>query len=223
MPVKIGAITIGQSPRTDVIPEIQPLLGGVKLAECGALDGLSPKDIAPFAPEAGECILVTRLFDGTSVRIAERHILPRIQTLTETLISDGAAAILMLCTGEFPPFRCEKPLIYPQVILHHFVAGVIDRQRLGIITPDVSQIPQSLHRWHKNGIEDVIVEASNPYMDAFSAVSAACALKERGAALIVLDCIGYTAAMKASIQKQTGLPVILPRTVAARAVAELFG
>ena len=39
---KIGAITVGQSPRVDLIPEIQPILGdSVEIIQAGALDGLS--------------------------------------------------------------------------------------------------------------------------------------------------------------------------------------
>ena len=38
--VKIGAVTIGQSPRTDVTCDILPILGdNVQLLEAGALDG----------------------------------------------------------------------------------------------------------------------------------------------------------------------------------------
>ncbi|MGL5514464.1 MAG: AroM family protein [Sporomusa sp.] len=48
-------------------------------------------------------------------------------------------------------------------------------------------------------------------------------LKQQGAQLVVMDCIGYTCTMKNAVAKLTGLPVVLPRTVAARAVAELFG
>ena len=44
---KIGAITVGQSPRVDLIPEIQPILGdSVEIIQAGALDGLSKEEIA---------------------------------------------------------------------------------------------------------------------------------------------------------------------------------
>ena len=49
MKKKIGAITIGQSPRIDVIPEMQEILGeNVIILEAGALDGLTKKDIEKF-------------------------------------------------------------------------------------------------------------------------------------------------------------------------------
>lgn len=41
--VKIGAITVGQSPRVDVTPDLWPIFGpNVELIEAGGLDGLSP-------------------------------------------------------------------------------------------------------------------------------------------------------------------------------------
>ena len=36
----LGTVTIGQAPRTDLIPEIKQFLGdGVEILEAGALDG----------------------------------------------------------------------------------------------------------------------------------------------------------------------------------------
>ena len=49
MKKKIGAITIGQSPRIDVIPEMQEILGeNVIILEAGALDGLTKEEIEEF-------------------------------------------------------------------------------------------------------------------------------------------------------------------------------
>ena len=78
--MKIGAITIGQAPRTDVTEDIMRLFDGkVELLQRGGLDGLTKEEIARFAPEKGDYVLVSRLTDGSSVTFAERHILPRLQ------------------------------------------------------------------------------------------------------------------------------------------------
>ena len=48
---KVGLITVGQSPRSDVVPDMAAILGGdVEILEAGALDGLSREQIAPLAP-----------------------------------------------------------------------------------------------------------------------------------------------------------------------------
>lgn len=223
MACKIGTITIGQSPRTDVLPEIKELLGDVIIEERGALDGLSVEEIQKFAPSESDYMLVTRLRDGHSVQIAEKYILERMQAHIDSLCRQGADGILLLCTGEFPAFACAKPLLYPQRLLQYFVTGAVSDQRVGILTPAPGQIQQAIVRWTQNGQKDILVEAANPYAGEAPVTHASLALKQQGAQLIVMDCIGYTCTMKNAVAKLTGLPVVLPRTVAARAVAELFG
>lgn len=50
--MKIGAVTIGQSPRVDVTPDIMPIFGEqVELIQAGALDGLSREEIERMAPK----------------------------------------------------------------------------------------------------------------------------------------------------------------------------
>lgn len=220
---KIGAITVGQSPRSDVVPEMVGLLGAVELEQRGALDGLTTDEIAAISPEPGDYVLVTRLRDGSSVRIAEKHILQRMQIHMDDLLSKGAEGILLLCTGEFPSFQCSKPILYPQRLLQHFTAGTVGDRNVGILTPDISQVLQARRRWQENGVKEVIVEPASPYGNPADVIKAAQKLKEQGAQAVVMDCIGYTCTMKQEIVKLTGLPTILPRTVAARAVAELFG
>ena len=48
---KIGLLTIGQSPRVDMTPEMAPLLGDdCEFIEAGAIDDLSLEEIEAFAP-----------------------------------------------------------------------------------------------------------------------------------------------------------------------------
>ena len=42
---RIGAVTIGQSPRSDVMVDIKPILGpDIEIVEAGALDGLGKEE-----------------------------------------------------------------------------------------------------------------------------------------------------------------------------------
>lgn len=68
--MKVGAITIGQSPRADVVQELLPLMGEqVELIQAGALDGLTREDIQAFAPGPEDYTLISRLRDGSSVML----------------------------------------------------------------------------------------------------------------------------------------------------------
>jgi protein AroM len=220
---KVGAITIGQSPRTDVVPEMLEVLGpSVEILEGGALDGLSTDAIASMAPREGQYVLVTRLRDGSSVHVAKEQILPRMQEQIDRLVAAGAEAIALLCTGEFPAFRSRRLLVEPQPVLQHFVAGVAGGRRLGAVVPAREQVEQGTRRWKASGAGEVCVVAGSPYADIGELERAAVALKDWGAELIVLDCIGFTGAMKARAAAIVGVPVILPRTVLARTLAELL-
>ena len=47
----IGLVTIGQSPRSDVVPDMAAILGpAVEIREAGALDGLARSEIDALAP-----------------------------------------------------------------------------------------------------------------------------------------------------------------------------
>ncbi|WP_084665805.1 AroM family protein [Thermanaeromonas toyohensis] len=219
---KVGAITIGQSPRVDVVPEMKEILGeNIEIIEGGALDGLTQEEIAALAPGPEDYVLVTRLRDGSSVRIAERYIVPRMQTQIDKLVAEGAEIIVLLCTGEFPNFSSSKLILKPQVILHHFTSGIATGRRLGVIVPDKDQVEQARARWA--GVGEVLrVEAASPYGPREEIWRAASSLKEWQAEVIVLDCIGFNLQMKREVNQHTGVPVILPRTVLARTLQELL-
>ena len=219
---KIGVITIGQSPRVDVVPEMLEILGpDVELIEGGALDGLAPHEIAEMGPRDGDYLLITRLQDGTAVQVAKRHIVGRMQAEIDRLEAAGAEAIALLCTGEFPAFRSSRLVVEPQAVLNHFVAGVAGGRRLGAVVPDREQIEHGTLRW-RGAAGDLRVEAGSPYADISELEHAITQLRGWGAELRVLDCIGFTCAMKARAAAIAGVPVILPRTVLARTLAELL-
>lgn len=220
----IGTVTIGQSPRTDVVPEMLSLIGPhVEVVEAGALDGLSKEEIAAFAPKKGDYVLVTRLTDGSSVQVAEQYITPRITEKINGHFKNGIPLVLLLCTGEFPGFEAGGLLIRPQKVLYNAVAAVAEGQRLGILTPSPDQVEQAEGRWRTVGKEAKAVPSS-PYVDGMEAAArAARELKEWGAQLTVLDCMGYTMEMQKLVREITGRPVILARGIAARTVAELVG
>jgi protein AroM len=219
MPHRIGAITIGQSPRTDVIPDMQGILGpDVTIIEAGALDGLSRDKVAELAPGTDDQVLVTRMRDGTAVRVAGRLIVPRLQFCIEEMESQ-VGAILLLCTGTFAPFASSRPILYPERILFALAAATAPEAHLGIITPDERQIPEQQKRWSAVSPR-VTVLAASPYESSGELERLARELV--GADLLVLDSLGYSAAMKAVVRAASGKPVLLPRTVLARAAAELL-
>lgn len=221
--MKIGAITIGQSPRVDVTVDIMGLFGGkVELVQAGGLDGLTKGQIAEFAPEEGDYVLVSRLSDGSSVTFAERHILPRLQDAMDKMEAEGCRLIMMFCTGSFPKTLTTKkiPVIYPCEILDRLVPLMSKNSSIICMTPSPLQVVQTQDKWRSH-MTQVKAIAASPYGDWGGLEKAAEEAKELDADLIVLDCIGYTQEMKEMFAKRTGKLVVLPRTLLARVVCEL--
>ena len=113
----LGTVTIGQSPRPDLIPEMKEMLGqDVVIIEAGALDGLTLDEVKELYPEPGDYVLITRMADGTAVKIAEKHILPKMQEQITNLVKKGAEVVTLVCTGEFPDFDCPRLVVKPQKV-----------------------------------------------------------------------------------------------------------
>ena len=220
---KIGAITIGQSPRIDVIPEMKAVLGNeIEVMEMGALDGLTKEEISEFKPEDGDYVLVSRLKDGTSASFAEKYIIPRLQNCIDELEKSGAEIIVFICTGAFPNvFKSNKLLLYPQRLLYSLVPELASSGKIGVFVPLEKQKKQSYDKWCESGKKIEVVSGS-PYDDIEKIEKAATELKEKDVDVIVLDCIGYNLKMKDLVRRITGKPVVLPRTIVGRIVREML-
>lgn len=218
----LGTVTIGQTPRTDLIPEIKQFLGDdVTILEAGALDGLTLAEVESLYPGPGDDVLVTRMADGTQVKVAEKHIVSRMQGKINELVAKGADIVLLACTGEFPQFRCEKLLVEPHKVLFDAVKSVASGLKLGIFIPDEDQVDYATRRW--SGISgQVFVQPASPYGAPEARLAAAEKMREAGVQLVVLDCIGYTLADKQAIKQILGVPTVLARSIVARVVSELL-
>lgn len=220
--LKIGAITIGQSPRTDLIPEMEEILyDDIEIIQMGGLDGLTREEIETFVPGPDDYVLVSRLRDGTSVTFGESYVLPRLQQCIYELEKQGVSLILFLCTGEFPEnFSSSVPLIFPNRILTSVVSGIMPECRMTVLTPSADQCSHMNKKWGTFSKAVTSIPVS-PYDGLDAVVNTAKIIKPDETDLIVLDCIGYTVEMKKQIHAMTGKPVILPRTLVARVINEL--
>ncbi|MDQ7841075.1 MAG: AroM family protein [bacterium] len=218
----VAAVTIGQSPRPDIFDEIMPLLGaGVRVIEAGALDGLSDDEIAAHRPAPYDHTLVTRLRDGREVLVSRQRILPRVQACLDQ-VQDQADLIVMLCTGTFPPFATRRLILYPEHLLFQLARAVAPGGRIGVLTPSAHQIADQERRW-RDVASEVVVLPFSPYNagDGDDLNRACAAFADANVDIVVLDCLGYTVALKQAVRRLARRPVLLARTVLARAVAEL--
>jgi protein AroM len=222
---RLGLITVGQSPRTDVVPDMAVILGGdVDIIEAGALDGLSRAQIAALAPEGDDEILVTRLADGSSVFVGKTPVIPLVEQRIAALEDRGVALNALLCTGAFPTLTARRPLLEPQPLLLGLLRAMTFPGRLGVLTPSERHVPQTQARWRESGF-DALVAPLSPYEEEDPAAvrRAADALRAGGVGLIVMDCIGFRRKTRDEIAHLTGAPAVVANLLVARVATELLG
>lgn len=217
--VRLGAVTVGQSPRDDVVPELVRQLGSdVEVLQRGAIDDLSLDIVSEHAPVTAEHTLVSRMRDGTEVQLDKRFVIPRLQAAIHAL-EDEVRLILVLCSASFDDLDSKVPLLRPSFALDDIVRRS-RVHRLGVLTPSLEQVPAQRVRWQGLIEEEAAVFAASPYLDQRALEDAATELAHNEVDFVVLDCIGYTEAMRARIERLLSVPVVSALGALASTVVE---
>jgi len=217
MAKRVAFVTIGQSPRSDLVPELlAQTRTPLEVTEYGVLDDMSDAEIAAIAPAPGHECLVSRLRDGREVLLGKPEIEARLHVLLGALDRQGFDLIVLLCTGQFGAFRLRTPFIEPQHAVDHFVQALaygIDN--VGVLLPNAKQIDEF------HGIPGLrpTFAAASPYVGAEDGA----ALRAAGAALadtgmIVMHCMGFSEPMRRQVMRSARCPVLLSRTLVGHAI-----
>lgn len=217
----IGAVTIGQTPRDDIVPELEVALGTrYKILQVGALDGLNEEEIVNQHRKFGGRLYVTRLRNGAEIRVREDFVSPRLKECLRSL-QDRTDLILLLCTGDLPSIRVNCPVLHPGRILQDITRS-LDVKSLGVLTPAAEQVKSQRKRWRRL-VRNVVVSHVSPYgpLEAFE--TAAKELRPKRPDVVVMDCIGYTQQMKRIVLAYLDRPVLSASTLLAKVAAEILG
>lgn len=218
---KIGILTIGQSPRPDVVGEFLRVLGNdYEIIEKGALDDYSIEELRERKVSSGERILVTKLRDGLEIKISHDFVISNLQKCVDYLEGQNIEITLLLCTGKFPEFKSNHLVIQPSEIVRGTVAASLRSGKLAVVVPASEQIPKVKSNAFGKDIE-VYYDAASPYglMDEIKGL--ADRIAKENVDLVFLDCMGFTHDMKQMVKEITKKPVILSNALVARVIQEL--
>jgi protein AroM len=234
---KVALVTIGQSPRVDLVPEMLERIGrGIEPVEVGALDDLSPEAIARLAPGVGDQALVSRLRDGREVTIGKAWTQRRLVEIMDDLDRRDLDLVVLLCTGHFDGVRSRTLMVEAQRIVDHTVEALAeDGRSVGVMVPLARQIDEfhlraveasarssddltSGRHTRSHGATSITMAHASPYSDGrFEDAARELAKTD----LIVMHCIGYSEAMRRRVAAVSDKPVLLARRLVANTVAEL--
>ncbi len=217
--LRLAFVTIGQSPRSDIVPEILADIGGeVEAHEFGALDDVPEDEIRALVPAPGETSFATRLRNGREVTISKERVEIRLEELLERKDQQGFDAIVLLCTGtHVKPLRRTLMIESQRVVDSMVEALAASSQRLGVILPLARQVEEFPKR-HVFSRTPKLVAAS-PYVGDDIAERAA-ALADCD--LVVMHCMGYSEAMRAAARQSISAPVLLSRRIVSGAVRQII-
>lgn len=203
-------MTIGQAPRPDVVPDILGMLDGMAdYEEFGALDGLTPNEIAARAGPPSERRLYTRLRGGSHVDVDAGFVVDRLVALLRRLDGIGFDLIVLISTGVFQPSSLRTPLVHGERAVDAWIAALIVGDcRIGVIYPLAQQAEM---RGHGTLIQNARAVAATG--ETARLEDAASKLGE--AELILMHSVGYTEAHARRIAAATGKPVVTARRIIA--------
>jgi protein AroM len=216
---RLGFATIGQAPRSDIVPEIVAALGvPLEVLEAGALDGLDDAAIAKLAPQPGEYSFATRLADGRQVVLGKAAAEARLAAVLARMDRAGLDMIVVLCAGTRLPRLERTLLIEPQRIVDGLtVALAANVKTLGIVMPLERQVAQ--FRLEGAVSAQLRVTHASPYEgDRFADAGRELA----GCDLVVMHCMGHGAAMRAKVAAASGVPTLTAPALVAGVLKQLL-
>jgi protein AroM len=213
-------ITIGESPRPDILEEMRPWWdqSSIDIEERGALDGLTREEIARVAPRETDERLVSRLRDGSEVLLEAEWTHHRVERMVRELDDGRIDVFVLLCTGRFHGLAPRGILIAAGPVVDHGLAAIAESaSSIGVLLPNEGQ--KASFRCEPAGNRRFVLSHASPYSgDRWETAARELA----GADLVVMHCMGYTEPMRRKLAEKTGKPVLLARRMVAAAVAQVL-
>jgi len=241
--VKVGLLTIGQSPRVDVLtdwgfdlrdvqdykpmetltpPANSAIPPNIEFVHIGALDNIPREKIHEIQPPTGKGGAVSRLRDGSWTNIDGDKLNPLMQKCVNELERSGCDAIVQLCTGDFPYLKPKCLYLRPGRLDRGIIETMLPEDgKLGIFGPSSSPLTHArAPRW---GNREVYSVGVNPYEG--SPESKIPTIKEfKGKVdLAYMGCIGYSLQHRKVAREILNVPVIIPRLTCLKVLQELYG
>jgi protein AroM len=202
---RIGALTIGQSPRPDLIAPLQQLLPSYEIIQAGALDGLASKDL-PVESKT-DYPLVTRMLNGARIMVDEGFIEPKLQQALKRIEAQHVVATLLLCAGTFGSLHTDKPLFKPFTI-GCSVLRALNIKSIGLIAPVIEQEGPIQRRWKNEGWEPVVWTGDLGVQDQKFHQRLRRQVRDNGLECILLDYFGHPLEHVVQLQRSIDIPVI---------------
>jgi protein AroM len=218
-PKKVMFVSVGQSPRADLIGDILANLDmPVEALELGALDGLSAREIDELRVRPGETSIVTRLADNSEIVVSKPRIGERMAQLVAAFRPNEFDLVVILSTGLFREFESTCLTVNAQRALESAVISLAAQgSPVGLIQP----LERQINELDIPALQPYRVTASHA-LDNDKQSLARALFDLADCEIIVLNSVSFSEADREMATKVTGKPVVLARRIIASAIRLLL-
>jgi protein AroM len=212
---RIAVVTVGRSPRPDVLAELVGKLGQVRCEEFATFDDVPTEVLAEHAPGPREAPFFARLGEGNYVILSVTFVEQHVARLVVRLDDLGYDLIVIAATALFAPLRARTPIVHGQRAVDAWVAAlVVGDLKIGLIYPLPRQGDQLATFEHRTQFQSAHASINGGYSEHLTEAAGGVSAAD----LIVMHSIGYTEAMAQLIVREGGKPAVTARRIIAAAI-----
>ncbi|WP_417210388.1 AroM family protein [Antarctobacter sp.] len=207
---RVLVVTIGHSPRPDLIDEVFSRLKlPLDATELGLLDGLSGTEIDEMRAGRREPVIVTSLANGATIELSRAKTAQRAFSVIAAIPPGAYALVVLMTTGIFRDLESTCPTVNTQrAVESAIISMAAEGETVGIVFPAERQVGEV--DIPALSLFDVRVDYAR-HGNTADLERAAGALAD--CAYIVLNSVGFTENDRELVAALTGKPVILPRRI----------
>lgn len=224
MKATLAILTIGVVPVSEVLPLLTEHVSEQQITHLSLLGKMSREEVMEdYAVEEGEDLLPTLLSDGKLANVSRQKIERSLQGVIEVLDNQGYDVILLMSTAPIKGLVARNSiLLEPMRIIPPLVASIVDGHQVGVIVPIEELLENQEAKW--SALEQTPLYAlANPITDSEAKlIASGQALLDKGADVLILDCLGFHQHHRDLLQKALDVPVLLSNVLMARLASELL-
>ncbi|WP_368544526.1 AroM family protein [Enterobacter soli] len=224
MKATLAILTIGVVPVSEVLPLLTEHISEQQITHLSLLGKMSREEVMEdYAVEEGDDPLPTLLSDGKLAHVSRQKIERALQSVIEVLDNQGYDVILLMSTAPIKGLSARNSiLLEPMRIIPPLVASIVDGHQVGVIVPIEELLENQAVKW--SALEKTPLYAlAHPISDSDEKlIASGQALLDKGADVLMLDCLGFHQRHRDLLQKALDVPVLLSNVLMARLASELL-
>lgn len=205
----ITLLTIGQTPRDDLLDPLQDRFPKFKMQIIGALDGLDESDISRLSKGSIEDPLFVRTNYG-SFNIEKKKIENRVQQIIHEN-ENKSESFIICCTSKFELHSAKVSILIPIELMKEELKRYADLKKILICIPILEQLKSTELKWSNVKGKKIIRAVTPGKIDSMFIIKSY--IEKYKPDIVVLDCYGYDIELARKVAQKFNGKVIDPTNI----------